>query len=111
MANDRKEKAPTSSIVMKAIDAKTFSELQAFTKDLESRPTERLLRDVAELVKPSESKAQIVGYVFATKFRRAGAGERAKILRSLEATIKRLPQGEDRERVQAVVDRLRNQES
>ncbi len=40
-------------------------------KDLESRPIERVLRDVADLVKPSESKAQIVSYVIATKFRRS----------------------------------------
>ena len=50
----------TSSIVMKAIDAKTFSELQAFVKNLESRPTERLVRDVPDLVRLSESKVQIV---------------------------------------------------
>ena len=36
---------------------------QVFVKDLESRPIERVLRDVADLVKPSESKAQIVSYV------------------------------------------------
>jgi len=47
------------SLTPLAIDATTFSELQAFVKDLESRPIERLLRDVADLVLPSESKAQI----------------------------------------------------
>lgn len=76
MAKDDDDKVPPSSIVMRAIDATTFSELQAFTKDLESRPTERLLRDIAELVKPSESKAQIVSYVIATKFRHADARKR-----------------------------------
>ena len=109
MANDPKEK--NSSIVMRAIDATTFSELQAFGKDLESRPTERLLRDVADLVKPSESKAQIVAYTIGLKFRRADAQERAKIFASLDATIKRLQPGEQRDRVNAIVDRLRNHES
>ena len=109
MADDRKEK--NSSIVMRAIDATTFSELQALTKDLESRPTERLLRDITELVKPSESKAQIVSYVIATKYRHADADEKRKILASLEATVKGLQPGEQRDRVQFVVDRLRNQES
>ena len=107
MPKDPKDK--TSSIVMRAIDATTFSELQAFTKDLESRPTDRLLRDVAELVRPSESKAQIVSYVIAGKYRRAGAAERDQILQSLEATAAELS-GELRERVQFVIDRLRNQE-
>jgi hypothetical protein len=105
------DKVPTSSIVMRAIDATTFSELQAFTKDLESRPIERLLRDVAELVMPSESKAQIVGYVIATKHRRAGAAERRTITDSLDATLRHLPPGEQRDRVEAVIKRVRMQES
>lgn len=103
-------KVPTSSIVMRAIDATTYSELQAFTKDLESRPVERLLRDVAELVLPSESKAQIVSYVIATKYRHAGAVERRNIVDSIGATVRRLPPGEQRERVEAVMERLRKEE-
>src|SRR5689334_13077622 len=79
------DKVSTSSIVMRAMDATTYSELQAFTKDLESRPVERLLRDVAELVLPSESKAHIVSYVIATKHRNAGAVERRNISDSLSA--------------------------
>ncbi|SRR5712692_3139980 len=109
MANDKKEK--NSSIVMKAIDATTFNELQAFGKDLETRPMERLLRDVVDLVKPSESKAQIVAYAMAMKFRRAGADERRQILASLDATIRRLQPGDQRDRVNAIIDRLRNHES
>jgi hypothetical protein len=111
MANDPKDNVPTSSIVMRAIDATTFSELQAFTKDLESRPVERLLRDVIDLVKPSESKAQIVSYVFATKFRRATADERRKILQSLQSTLDPMDPGEQRDRVAFIVERLRKQES
>ena len=111
MSDDAKQAVPTSSIVMRAIDATTYSELQAFTKDLESRPVERLLRDVAELVKPSESKAQIVSYVIATKYRHADAVERRNIVDSLSATLRRLPPGEQRERVEAVIERIRSQES
>ena|SRR5947209_15071672 len=107
MATDRKDPVPTSSIVMRAFDATTYSELQAFTKDLESRPTERLLRDVADLVMPSESKAQIVGYVIATKFRHAGADEQRRILASLDDRMSMLPDGEQRDRVRAVIERLR----
>ena len=109
MPNDGKDKVPTSSIVMRAIDATTFSELQAFTKDLESRPTERLLRDIADLVKPSESKAQIVSYVIAMKFRRADPGERQTIVDALERTIAALEPGEQRDRVSFVLERVRNE--
>jgi hypothetical protein len=111
MADDPQEKVPTSSIVMKAIDAKTFSELQAFVKDLESRPVERVLRDIADLVKPSESKAQIVSYVIATKFRSANAEERRSIVASLDATIRQLQPGEQRDRVDSVLERIRTHES
>lgn len=109
MADDKKPLP--SSIVSRAIDASTFNELQAFTKDLESRPIERVLRDVAGLVQPSESKAQIVGYVIATKFRRAEAAERDMILASLDATIGRLEPGDQRDRVEAIVERVRTQET
>src|SRR5436305_8426178 len=111
MKDDVKQPVSTSSIVMRAIDATTFSELQTFTKDLEGRPIERLLRDVAELVLPSESKAHIVSYVIATKHRRAGAAERRTIADSLGATLRRLPPAEQRDRVEAVLERLRAQEA
>jgi hypothetical protein len=107
MTNDPKAPVSTSSIVMKAIDATTFSELQTFTKDLEGRPTERLLHDIAELVRPSESKAQIVGYVLATKYRHADVNERRKMVDHLNATVKVLPPGEQRDRVNVVLNRLR----
>jgi hypothetical protein len=110
MKDDVKQPISTSSIVMRAIDATTFNELQAFTKDLESRPIERLLRDVAELVLPSESKAHIVSYVIATKYRHADTTDRRSITNNLDATLKRLPPGEQRDRVEAVIERLRTQE-
>ena len=111
MAKEPKDNVPASSIVMKAIDASTFTELQAFTRDLESRPVERLLRDVADLVKPSESKAQIVSYVIAMKFRRTAAEERRTILESLDNTLKALEPGERRDRVNFIIERLRTQET
>lgn len=106
---DNKDNVPTSSIVMRAIDAKTFSELQAFTKDLESRPIERLLRDVADLVLPSESKAQIVSYVIATKYRHASPDDRRAILDSLAATLEKLPRGEQYDRVTFILDRVQRE--
>ena len=107
--NDQKEPVSTSSIVMKAIDATTFTELQEFTKDLEKRPIERLLHDIADLVRPSGSKAQIVGYVLATKYRQAGANERRRIVDQLKATVNVLPAGEQRDRVKVVLERVQSE--
>lgn len=107
MASQREAKVPTSSIVMKAIDAKTFTELQSFVKDLESRPTERLLRDLPDLVGLSEAKAEIITYVVATKYRHANADERVIIRESVQATSDRLPHGEERSRILDILDRLR----
>ena len=109
MTNDPKEPVTTSSIVMKAIDATTFTELQEFTKDLEQRPIERLLHDIADLVRPSSSKAQIVGYVLSTKYRRADANERRRIVDHLKAIVNVLPAGEQRDRVKVVLDRVRSE--
>ena len=109
MTNDPKAPVPTSSIVMKAIDATTFTELQEFTKDLEKRPTDRLLHDIADLVKPSGSKAQIVGYVLATKYRHADPNERRHIVDHLKATVNGLPAGEQRDRVKVVLERIRSE--
>ncbi len=92
---------------MKAIDAKTFTELQSFVKDLESRPTERLLHDLPDLVGLSEAKAEIITYVVTTKFRHAGADERQTIRESVAETSKRMPYGEERMRVLYILDRLR----
>ena len=100
-----------SSIVMRAIDATTFTELQAFTKDLEGRPIERLLHDVIDLVKVSESKAQLVSYVIATKYRHADAAGRKTIMSSLEKTSQGMPDGDLLDRVKFIIDRIRNQES
>jgi len=52
--------------------------LQSFVKDLESRPTERLLRDLPDLVGLSEAKAEIITYVVASRdVGRDGDGVRA----------------------------------
>jgi hypothetical protein len=108
MPTAREDKVPTSSIVMKAIDAKTFKELEAFVKDLESRPTDRLLRDLPDLVALSEAKAQIISYVIATKYRHAESEERQHIRQSVQATSDGLPHGEERSRVQYILERIRS---
>jgi hypothetical protein len=98
-------------VVVKAIDAKTFSELEAFVKDLESRPTERLLRDLPELAGLSESKVSIISYVVATKFRHANAEGRNTIRENVAATFKQLPLGDKRDHVLEILDRLRSLEN
>jgi len=96
---------------MKAIDAKTFSELEAFVKDLESRPTERLLRDLPDLVALSESKVSIISYVLATKFRHADAAGRIAIRENVAATYRKMPLGDERDHALEILDRLRGLES
>src|SRR5882762_367315 len=111
MSSDSNAKVPTSSVVMKAIDAKTFTELEAFVKDLESRPTERLLRDLPELVALSESKVSIISYVLATKFRHADVTGRNAIREGVATTYRKLPLGDARDHVLGILDRLRGLEN
>src|SRR5512142_2027136 len=100
------DKVPTSSIVMKSIDAQTFNEMQTFVKDLEGRPTERLLRDLPELVRVSESKSSLVAYVISAKYRHGSEDERSNIVTELESMYERLPDGEERDRVSAILERV-----
>ena len=109
MADERDPKL-SSSLVAKAIDASTFTEMQAFTKDLEARPIERLLQDIADLVATSESKAHIVGYVIATKYRRGDENQRRTIVDSLKTTLAAMPAGDTRNRIVDIVDRIRTRE-
>lgn len=96
-----------SSIVMKAIDARTFSELELFVKDLESRPIERLLRDIPELVQLSEAKISIIAYVIATKFRHGDDEEKRRIRESVSTTLEQMPLGTERNQVFEILKRLR----
>ena len=96
-----------SSVVIKGIDARTFTEMESFVKDLETRPIERLLHDLPELADLPITKVSLVSYVIAGKFRAAEAEERMKMRESVAATFEGLPPGEVRERVGAILDRLR----
>jgi hypothetical protein len=107
---DKKDSDPgvsTSSVVMKAIDAKTFTEMEAFVKDLESRTTERLLRDLADLANLSSTKVSLVAYVMAGKYKQADAEGRAVIRQTIQATADSLEAGEQRERISSMLNRLR----
>lgn len=96
-----------SSVVLRGIDARTFSEMESFVKDLEARPTERLLRDLEQLAELSATKVSLVSYVMSGKFRASDPEQRNVMRESVAATVERLPDGETRERVAAILERLR----
>jgi hypothetical protein len=97
----------TSSVVLKGIDARTFTEMESFVKDLESRPIERLLRDLASLADLSGTKVSLVSYVLAGKYRESDAAQKQVMRESVATTVEQLPPGELRERVMAILERLR----
>lgn len=97
----------SSSVVMKAIDATTFTEMEAFVKDLENRPIERLLKDLPHLATLATTKVSLVSYVIAGKYKAADAAERTAIRDAIQSTASQLEVGEKRDRVAAILDRLR----
>lgn len=99
--------ADPSSVVLRGLDARTFTEMESFVKDLEGRPTERLLRDLPQLAELSVTKVSLVSYVIAGKYRAAEPAMKEQIRESVAATLESLPAGESRERVAAILDRLR----
>jgi hypothetical protein len=109
MADNQKSPTPIdlSSVVIKGIDATTFSEMEAFVKDLESRPVERLLRDLPQLAQMSSTKVSLVSYVVAAKYRASEAAEKQAMRESVAATYESLPAGETRQLVGDILDRLR----
>lgn len=96
-----------SSVVLRGVDARTFTEMESFVKDLEARPIERLLRDLAELADLPPTKVSLVSYVMHSKYRAAEAGEKVRIRERVAITFEALPPGEVRDRVGQILDRMR----
>ena len=96
-----------SSVVFRGLDATTFRDMEAFVLDLESRPVERLLRDMPQLAQLSATKISLVSYVVTTKYRASDDFEKRRIRESVAATIESLPEGDSRERIGSILDRLR----
>lgn len=94
-----------SSVVIRGIDARTFSEMESFVKDLEGRPIDRLLKDLAELVTLPQTKVSLVSYVIYSRYRAAEADEKMRIRESIAGTVERL-EGESRERASQILDRV-----
>jgi hypothetical protein len=96
-----------SSVVLRGIDARTFTEMESFVKDLEARPVERLLRDLPELAALPETKVSLVSYVISTKYRAAEPAEKQRMRESIAATFEQLAPGEVQERIGQILRRLR----
>jgi hypothetical protein len=96
-----------SSVVLRGIDARTFSEMESFVKDLEARPVERLLRDLAHLAELPQTKVSLVSYVMYSKFRAAEAAEKNRMRESVAVTFESLLPGETKDRVGQILDRMR----
>lgn len=96
-----------SSVVLRGIDARTFSEMESFVKDLEARPVERLLRDLPHLAELPQTKVSLVSYVMYSKFRAAEAAEKNRMRESVAVTFESLLPGETKERVGQILERMR----
>lgn len=96
-----------SSVVLRGIDARTFTEMESFVKDLEARPIERLLRDLHELADLPHTKVSLVSYVIHAKYRAAEPADRQMMRESVATTFEHLPPGETKERVGQMLERLR----
>jgi hypothetical protein len=96
-----------SSVVIRGIDARTFTEMESFVKDLEARPIERLLRDLPQLADLPMTKVSLVSYVMYTRYRAAEPAERIRMRETVAITFEALPAGEAKERVGQILDRLR----
>ena len=96
-----------SSVVLRGIDARTFTEMESFVKDLEARPVERLLRDLPELADLPETKVSLVSYVISAKFRASEPGERRRMREVVAITYEALAPGQVKDRVGQILDRLR----
>ena len=108
MAFDEMDRGvPASSVVIKGLDATTFSEMEAFVRDLESRPTERLLRDLPQLMELSSTKVSLVSYVLTSKYKAGTPEERALFQEKVAAAAESVPAGETRDRISMILQRLR----
>ena len=96
-----------SSVVLRGIDARTFTEMESFVKDLEARPVERLLRDLPELADLPETKVSLVSYVISAKYRGSEPAERTRMREVVAITYEALAPGRVKERVGQILERLR----
>ena len=96
-----------SSVVMRAVDAKTFTEMESFVKDLESRSVERLLRDLPQLAELPGTKVSLVSSVLSAKYRAADDADKETMRESVARTVASLQDGETKTRLTQVLERMR----
>jgi hypothetical protein len=99
MADERRDDAE-STLVRAGKGALTFTEMAAFVRDLEARPTARLLADLPGLMALPEAKYGLVLMVLRRKTRPSGV-ERAAILERLLELRSRSEEPAVRERLEA----------
>lgn len=75
-------------------------------KDLEGRPTERLLRDLPELMTLGDAKVDMITHILTARFRRTDPEGRGAILERVSELFETAAPAE-RERYRALLTRLR----
>ncbi len=105
---DKGEKQPNmdSSVVIRALDATFFSEMEAFVKDLETRPVERIIRDLPDLAALSEAKFSLCSRVLISKYRAASEAERSAIKKEIETLLGGMPAGEASDRIRNLLKKM-----
>ena len=96
-----------SSVVIRGLDATTFSEMETFVKDLEERPIERLFKDLPQFAELSATKFQLVSYVLSGKYRQASTEEKSQMKGLTEKHLAATPKGEAHDRIEQILARLR----
>jgi len=94
-----------STLVRSGKSALTFTEMTAFVKDIESRPPERLARDLPGLMALPEAKYSLVVMVLRKKTRSRGP-ERSGIIAQLTWLRTRADSPEVRQRAEAFLARV-----
>ena len=108
MADDEEVDVPDdadSTLVRSGKTALTFTEMTSFVRDLESRPTERLLDDLPGLMALPEAKYGLVVMVLRRNVR-PGRSERDSILERLGALRSGAENAEVQKRAKAFLSRL-----
>jgi hypothetical protein len=101
------EREPSSSVVIRGMDATTFEQMEAFVDDLQQRPLERLLKDLPRLARLSSTKFALVSYVIKRKFDSAPTQEREAMRASIQTSAAAEPDEGTRERLGKLMERIR----
>jgi hypothetical protein len=73
---DEPEDKLKSTLMIKAVQAMTFSEIEAFVHDLETRPLDRFIEDLPSLITLPEAKFALVAMVYRKRFNAADEAAR-----------------------------------